>query len=87
MKELRYTTKAKKDLKKYRHKPHKLQKLYEVLEFLVQGRELPDYYLPHKLIGEYQGCMECHVEGNFLLIWIDLDYIEIIRIGTHSELF
>ncbi len=33
--------------------------------------------------------MECHVESDFLLIWIDeeTDVIEIVRIGSHSELF
>ena len=35
MKGLRYSTKAKKDLKKYRNDPRKMQKLYEVLDMLV----------------------------------------------------
>ncbi|MDR3141751.1 MAG: type II toxin-antitoxin system YafQ family toxin, partial [Tannerellaceae bacterium] len=31
----------------------------------------------------------CHIEGDFLLIWLDenSDFIEILRIGSHSELF
>jgi mRNA interferase YafQ len=41
------------------------------------------------LLGEYKGCMECHIEGDFLLIWIDeeTDTIELVRLGSHSELF
>lgn len=37
----------------------------------------------------YQGCMECHIQGDFLLIWIDpdTDIIELVRLGSHSELF
>ena len=33
--------------------------------------------------------MECHIEGDFLLIWVDgqNDIIELIRLGSHSELF
>jgi mRNA interferase YafQ len=33
--------------------------------------------------------MECHIEGDFLLIWLDeySDIIEILRLGSHSELF
>ncbi|MFV0506139.1 MAG: type II toxin-antitoxin system YafQ family toxin [Bacteroidales bacterium] len=33
--------------------------------------------------------MECHINGDFLLIWIDddKDIIEVLRIGTHSALF
>ena len=42
-----------------------------------------------KLIGTYKDCMECHVGSDFLLIWIDAasDMVEIVRIGSHSELF
>ena len=33
--------------------------------------------------------MECHIEGDFLLIWYDEeeDIITLLRIGSHSELF
>lgn len=89
MKELRYSTKAKRDLKRYRNNPRKMQKLYEVLNLLVNSIDIPETFLAHPLIGEYKGCMECHIEGDFLLIWIDEanEYIDIIRIGSHSELF
>ena len=39
------------------------------------------------LSGDYKGCMECHVENDLLLIWIDGDIINLVRIGSHSELF
>ncbi|MCM1349455.1 MAG: type II toxin-antitoxin system YafQ family toxin [Firmicutes bacterium] len=41
------------------------------------------------LTGNYAGFMECHVENDFLLIWFDpdSDQIDLIRIGSHSELF
>ena len=89
MKSLQYSTKAKKDLKKFRNNPRKMQKLYEVLYLLINDIELPKTFLPHRLLGQYKGCMECHIEGDFLLIWFDenSDFIEIIRIGSHSELF
>ncbi|MDN5554833.1 type II toxin-antitoxin system YafQ family toxin [Prevotella sp.] len=31
--------------------------------------------------------MECHVDDDFLLIWTDGHVIEVVRIGTHSELY
>jgi mRNA interferase YafQ len=33
--------------------------------------------------------MECHIESDFLLIWIDetANIIKLIRLGSHSELF
>ena len=89
MKDIRYSTKAKKDLKKYRNTPHKMQLLYEVLTLLINGTDLPETFLPHKLLGQYKGCMECHIEGDFLLIWMDenSNFIDIVRLGSHSELF
>ena len=89
MKAIRYSTKAKKDLKKYRNNPRKMQLLYEVLNLLINDVELPETFLPHKLLGQYKGCIECHIEGDFLLIWIDDDsqFIDIVRLGSHSELF
>lgn len=39
------------------------------------------------LSGDYKGCMEYHVENDLLLVWIDGDIINLVRIGNHSELF
>jgi mRNA interferase YafQ len=50
---------------------------------------IPPEYRPHLLQGEYKGCMECHIQGDYLLIWFDEenDVIELVRLGSHSELF
>ena len=41
------------------------------------------------LTSDYAGCMECHIQGDFLLIWMDQDTndIDLLRLGSHSELF
>ena len=56
---------------------------------LAKGEELPEQMRPHMLTGNYRGCMECHIMGDFLLIWLDEvnDVIELVRLGSHSELF
>ncbi|MDR0988943.1 MAG: type II toxin-antitoxin system YafQ family toxin [Prevotellaceae bacterium] len=89
MKILRYTTQYRKDFKRYRNQPDKLQKLLEVFRLLENEEVLPKELRAHKLMGQYKDCMECHIEGDFLLIWFDKhsDVIEIIRIGSHSEIF
>lgn len=89
MKELRYSTKARKDLKRYRHRMEFVEELRKVLYCLQTGKPLPENTYPHKLTGQYAGCMECHVETDFLLIWIDeeANVIEVVRVGSHSELF
>jgi len=50
---------------------------------------IPAEYRPHFLSGKYRGFMECHVEGDLLLIWLNEagDVIDLVRFGTHSELF
>ena len=89
MKILRYGTQYKKDFKRYKNQPEKLEKLLEVLRMLENEEDLPIELKTHKLTGQYKGCMECHIEGDFLLIWFDdkSDIIEILRLGSHSELF
>ncbi len=83
------STKFKKDQKRYRHNIEKMKKLYDLLVILEETGHVPQEYQPHMLSGNYKGFMECHVEDNFLLIWIDetSDIIKLVRLGTHHELF
>jgi mRNA interferase YafQ len=66
-----------------------MKKMYEVLDMLINGIEIPETFRPHQLQGQYKGCMECHIEEDFLLIWFDdeNEIIKILRLGSHSELF
>lgn len=89
MKTLRFSTQYKKDFKRYKNQSQKLGKLLEVFRMLENEIELPAELNAHKLLGKYKGCMECHIEGDFLLIWFDEEsqIIDIVRLGSHSELF
>lgn len=89
MKELRYTSQFKKDLKRILNQPKKLKALNEVLDMLRNETPLPEKYRQHPLQGNYTGCLECHIEGDFLLIWYDEvnNIIALFRLGSHSELF
>ena len=89
MKTLKPSTQYKKDLKRIRNNPKKAAALLKVLHLLEHESAIPEEYNPHMLTGDYQGCMECHIQGDFLLIWIDSDTNEIylVRLGSHSELF
>ncbi|MDR2956346.1 MAG: type II toxin-antitoxin system YafQ family toxin, partial [Prevotella sp.] len=86
---LHYSTQYKKDFKRYRNQPKKLEKLLEVLIMLENEVDLPAELKAHRLTGQYKDCMECHVEGDFLLVWFDDEnnIIQILRLGSHSELF
>ena len=89
MKTLKTSTQYRKDLKRYKNQPSKLNSLKIVLEMLQNDQPIPREYKPHMLQGEYKGCMDCHIQGDYLLIWLDEehDVIELVRLGSHSELF
>ena len=89
MKRLKPSTQYKKDYKRFRNNPKKLEKLFKILELLKNELPIPEENFPHRLKGQYSGYMECHIEGDFLLIWFDpnTDEIDLVRLGSHSELF
>ena len=66
-----------------------MAKLLAILNLLQSETPIPAEYYPHMLTGNYAGFMECHIEGDFLLIWFDreADQIDLVRLGSHSELF
>ncbi len=45
-------------------------------------------WLDHPLKGDWADQRECHIGGDFLLIYqVDANAINFVRSGTHSELF
>ena len=64
--------------------------LHYVFIELENERPLAAKYNVHPLKGTYNGCLECHIEPDWLLIYqIDKITNEIyyVRTGTHSDLF
>lgn len=89
MKTLKPSSQYKKDYKRFRNIPAKVEKLNEILRKLANEEPIPENNHPHMLTGDYRGYMECHIESDFLLIWFDpeTDEIDLVRLGSHSELF
>ena len=89
MKRIFPSTQYKKDYKRYRNNPFKMKALAEIIDLLANEQPIPAQYKPHMLHGDYKGCMECHVQGDFLLVWMDekRNIVELVRLGSHSELF
>ncbi|MBR6640527.1 MAG: type II toxin-antitoxin system YafQ family toxin [Muribaculaceae bacterium] len=83
------TGQFKKDLKRIQNNSKKIEHLKAVLTSLQETGVVPENYNPHKLTGNYNGFMECHVENDLLLIWFDEEenIIKLVRLGSHSELF
>ena len=87
---VKFTGQFKKDLKLLKKQGKDIDKLFEVIEILANGKKLKEKYREHNLTGNYKGCMECHIEPDLLLIWEQDDTEKTImldRIGSHSELF
>ncbi|MEA3553758.1 MAG: type II toxin-antitoxin system YafQ family toxin [Campylobacterota bacterium] len=82
------TNSFKKDYKKLTSNEKELLK--DVIKELAINNELDKKYKDHKLIGNYNGCRECHIKPDLLLIYrINKNILELAltRVGTHSNLF
>lgn len=87
MRKVKSGSQFRKDLKRYKNDTTKLEKLYDIVGFLERCEDIPKEFKPHMLSGNYAGHMECHVENDFFLIWIDDEVVKLVRLGSHSELF
>ena len=86
------STRFKKSLKKYLKNPSEKKLIMEVIDLLQMGGSdsIPKKMKPHKLIGNYKDCLECHILPDLLLIWEQDENqkeIYLLDIGSHSELF
>lgn len=63
--------------------------LKEAMMLIIENTgPLPPEWLDHELTGKWKGTRECHIGGDFLLIYeIDKDSVIFTRAGTHAELF
>jgi mRNA interferase YafQ len=60
----------------------------EVLYKLLNEIELDKKYKDHQLKGNLKEFRECHIKPDLLLIYrFKNEYLELIEIGSHSELF
>lgn len=83
-----YTKQFAKDVKLAKKRHKNMQKLALVIRGLVAGEALDPIHRDHRLIGEFAGRKECHIEADWLLVYkVEADTIIFERTGTHSDLF
>jgi mRNA interferase YafQ len=82
-----FTRQFAKDLKRMQKRGKPPEKKM-IIKNLINEERLDAKYKDHKLIGNYKGRQECHIEPECLLIY-KIGHSEIIfeRTGTHSDLF
>lgn len=62
---LKTTTKFNKDLKLIKKRGYNIKKLEKVVNKLLNQEILEEKYKDHKLIGDYGGYRECHIEPDW----------------------
>ena len=88
--EIKFTSQFKKDLKLAKRQNKPIDELFEVIEQLANKEILAPKYRDHALIGNYSGYRECHIEPDWLLIYMvknDILTLVLYRLGNHSALF
>lgn len=88
MLKLKTTNQFEKDYKKARKSGREIVRLKQVMSWIAKEQALPPELRDHKLVGNYQGRRECHLSGDWLLIYkLEKDAVIFERTGSHSELF
>jgi len=87
---VKFTTAYKKGYKRAKKRGLNLQLLDDVVDELRQGHRLAAQYRDHALHGNWEGFRECHIQPDWLLIYLiedDILTLTLVETGTHSELF
>ena len=84
------TGKFKKGLKMAKKRGLNIPLLESIVDNLLQGISLDEKYKDHALRGKYDAFRECHIQPDWLLIYLienDILTLTLVDTGTHSDLF
>ncbi len=90
MYQVKFTTAFKKSYKKAIKRGLDVSILESVIDTLRQGKPLDKKYKHHTLKGNFSGYHECHLQPDWLLIYLiedDILTLTIADTGTHSDIF
>ena len=83
------TKRFQKDLKRIKKRGYDMNLLSDILKKLAKGEPLPPKNRDHPLTGDFDGCRECHITPEWLLIYERAEeelILYLTRTGTHSDL-
>lgn len=87
---IKYQNSFKKDFKLAQKRGYDIKKLEHIITLIANRQPLPQANKDHNSIGNYEGCRECHISPDWLLIYEINEselVLHLIRTGTHSDLF
>ena len=89
--EIKRSGQFKKDYKRIRHDDALVSDLTDVIGLLAADLPLPEKFCDHDLLGIWEGCRDCHVRPDVVLIYEKYEdvvrILKLLRIGSHPELF
>ena len=90
------SSRFKKDLKLAIKRGLDISLLDEIVTTLQKGEPLPAKNKDHALVGNYAGCRECHIQPDWLLLYLkeyddkikkNVLVLILVNTGTHSDIF
>lgn len=83
-----YTRQMEKDVKRMKKRGKPFEKLKKIIFSIMNEETIDPIHRDHKLIGNWEGRRECHIEPDWLLIYkLGGNRVIFERTGTHSDLF
>ena len=91
MRTIERTGQFKRDYKREAKGQHRLVvdgALLDALKLLIADKPLPAKYRDHPLSGDWADHRDCHIKPDLVLIYRvpDADTLQLVRMGSHSEL-
>lgn len=85
---IRRVSKFKSDYKRCLKRGRDMRLLHTIIESLADGKKLDPRHKDHPLQGEFNDCRECHIQPDWLLIYmLTQTELVLVRTGSHSDLF
>ena len=87
---LKFTTAYKKGYKRAKKRGLDMDLLDDVVDNLRKGKQLDVKYHDHPLHGDFEGFRECHIQPDWLLVYLienDILTLTLTDTGTHSDIF
>ena len=86
---LEFQSQFKRDVRTLIKRKWDMSLLQEVTDLLQNGKELPSRCKDHPLSGNWQGYRDCHIRGDWVLIYRIFEErkaLRLVRTGSHGDL-
>ena len=87
---VKFTNTFKKSYKLMKKRGLDISLLDKVIDELRQGKKLEAKYCDHALQGKFKGFRECHIQPDWLLVYLienDILTLTLVDTGSHADIF